>query len=280
MYLCERHLIEDVTRKVKRDLRKYNIKRGRIAVALSGGKDSTALLYLLHTIFAPNRHIKIIAITIDEGIRDYREKTIRNAVNLTSDLGIQHTIISFKETYGKPLDDLIKDSDQPPCSTCGVLRKNLLNKTARELGADHLAIGHNLDDEAQTILTNYLRGDIKRLVRLSYRRTQPGLIPRIKPLRHIPEDEVTVYARAVGLPICPKACPYMSTAYRLGVRISLNEFEEKHPGTKYAIVRGFDRTVDTLSTIYPPAALVPCGICGEPCGGGLCQACKLLSRTG
>ncbi len=66
MYLCKQHLIDDVTRKAKRDLRKYNLPPGTIAVALSGGKDSSVLLHLLHTILAPNRKIKIVAITVDE----------------------------------------------------------------------------------------------------------------------------------------------------------------------------------------------------------------------
>lgn len=278
MYLCKEHLIDDVTRKVKRDIRKYNIGRGTIAVALSGGKDSSALLHLLHTILAPNRGIRIVAITIDEGISGYRAKTIENASNLTSDLEIPHTIVSFKEAFGRTLDDLLKESDRPPCSVCGALRKNLLNRTAKQLGASHLAIGHNLDDEAQTILINHLRGDIGRLVRLSHvgGRVQPGLVPRIKPLRHVPESEVVVYAGAVGLQVCPKACPYMNEAYRLGVRIFLREFEETHPGTRHGIVRGFDRMIDALGDTYPPASLVPCRVCGEPCTSGLCQTCRML----
>jgi uncharacterized protein (TIGR00269 family) len=280
MRLCEQHLIDDVTRKAKRDLRKYNLLPGKIAVALSGGKDSSALLHLLHNILAPNRKIEIIAITIDEGISGYREKTIENASNLTDNLGVEHTIVSFEDAFGRTLDDILETTTHPPCSICGVLRKNLLNRTAKRIKASYLAIGHNLDDEAQTILINHLRGDIRRLVRLSHARVQPGLVPRIKPLRRVPESEVAAYGRAVGLSVCPKACPYVDEAYRLGVRVFLNEFEEKHPGTKHAIVRGFDRMVGALLNTYPRAALVPCRICGEPCTGGVCQACKLLGRAG
>ncbi|KAF5418227.1 MAG: tRNA 2-thiocytidine biosynthesis protein TtcA [Candidatus Methanogaster sp.] len=174
----------------------------------------------------------------------------------------------------------MEESDHPPCSVCGALRKNLLNRTAKQLGASHLAIGHNLDDEAQTILINHLRGDIRRLVRLSHARVQPDLVPRIKPLRHVPESEVVAYAGAVGLSVCPKACPYMNEAYRLGVRIFLREFEDTHPGTRHGIVRGFDRMVGALGDAYPPASLVPCRACGEPCTDGLCQACKMLGRNG
>lgn len=280
MYLCKEHLIDDVTRKVKRDIRKYNLQPGTIAVALSGGKDSSALLHLLRKIFAPSRKIKIVAITVDEGISGYRAKTIENASNLASDLEIPHTVIPFKDAFGRTLDDLMKESDRPPCSVCGALRKNLLNKTAKQLGASHLAIGHNLDDEAQTILINHLRGDIRRLVRLSHARVQPGLVPRIKPLRHVPESEVVAYGEAVGLSICPKACPYMDEAYRLGVRIFLREFEDSHPGTRHGIVRGFDRMIGALGDAYPQASLVPCRVCGEPCTDGLCQACKMLGRSG
>jgi len=281
MYLCKEHLIDDVTRKVKRDIRKYNLRPGTIAVALSGGKDSSALLHLLHKIFAPSRKIRIIAITVDEGISGYREKTIENASNLASDLEIPHTIVSFEGAFGRTLDDLMKESDRPPCSVCGALRKNLLNRTAKQLGASHLAIGHNLDDEAQTILINHLRGDIRRLVRLSHvgGRVQPGLVPRIKPLRHVPESEVVAYAGAVGLSVCPKECPYMDEAYRLGVRVFLREFEDLHPGTKHGIVRGFDKMIGALGDAYPAASLVPCRVCGEPCTDGLCQACKMLGRS-
>jgi tRNA(Ile)-lysidine synthase TilS/MesJ len=235
MHLCNKHLIDDVTRKAKRDLRKYNLSPGTIAVALSGGKDSSALLHLLHTILAPNRKIKIVAITVDEGISGYREKTIKNASSLTDNLGVEHIVVSFKESFGRTLDNLLETTTHPPCSICGALRKNLLNRTAKELGASYLAIGHNLDDEAQTILINHLRGDISRLVRLSHARVQPGLVPRIKPLRHVPESEVAAYAGAVGLAVCPKACPYMNEAYRLGVRVFLREFEAAHPGTRHGI---------------------------------------------
>jgi uncharacterized protein (TIGR00269 family) len=278
MHLCNKHLIEDVTRKAKRDLRKYNLKPGTIAVALSGGKDSSVLLHLLHTILAPNRKIKIVAITVDEGISGYREKTIENASNLADKLGIAHTIVSFEESFGRTLDNILETTAHPPCSVCGALRKNLLNRTAKELGAGYLAIGHNLDDEAQTILINHLRGDIGRLVRLSHARVQPGLVPRIKPLRHVPESEVTAYAGAVGLSVCPKACPYMNEAYRLGVRVFLREFEDRHPGTRHGVVRGFDRMIGTLGAAYSQASLVPCRVCGEPCTDGLCQACKMLDR--
>ena len=167
-HLCKSHFIEDVERKIKRDIRKFKmIGRGeKIAVALSGGKDSISLLYVLHKVFKNRPDLEFMAITIDEGIKGYRAHTLEHAIRLTGELGISHIIRSFEDEFKTSLDALTLKKENAACTLCGVLRKNILNKTARELGADKIAIGHNLDDESQTILMNYLRGDIDRLKRM------------------------------------------------------------------------------------------------------------------
>ncbi len=78
---------------------------------------------------------------------------------------------------------------------------------AKKVGATKLATGHNLDDEAQTVLMNYLRGDIDRLLRLE-QSVKEGLIPRMKPLRDVPEKEVPLYAILKGLPIDLNECEF------------------------------------------------------------------------
>jgi len=108
-HLCAPHLIEDIERKVKHTIRKHRMieKGDTIAVALSGGKDSTVLLYLLHKLFSERPDINIIAITIDEGIAGYRPNTLRHAKEITSKLGIEHIIASFKDEYGSTLDQIV-----------------------------------------------------------------------------------------------------------------------------------------------------------------------------
>ncbi|MFQ6120619.1 MAG: phosphoadenosine phosphosulfate reductase family protein, partial [Methanosarcinales archaeon] len=199
VHLCKEHFIYDVERKIKRDMRKHSmiLQNDKVAVALSGGKDSITLLYILHKVFCKREDIDLIAITINEGISGYREKTLKIAKDFTKQLEIEHVIVSFKDTYDFDLDEIVKNNKNKklaPCTFCGVLRKTLLNKTAKELGATKLATGHNLDDESQTVLLNHLRGDVERLVRLAPEKPQPGLILRIKPLRNIPEKEVALYA--------------------------------------------------------------------------------------
>lgn len=275
-HLCKPHFIEDVERKIKRDIRKFKmVERGdRIAIALSGGKDSVALLYILHKIFHNRPDIELSAITIGEGILGYREHTLPHAVKLTKDLGIPHTIRSFEAEFGTSLDELTNKKETAACTLCGVLRKNLLNKAARELGASKLATGHNLDDEAQTILMNYLRGDIDRMKRMLPDTTQPRMVPRIKPLRSIPEKEVALYGFLNNLPVSTDECPYASEALRNEIREMLNNYEVKHPGTKYALLGGFE----ALSQALRPAdtKIVLCEKCGEPGSEALCKTCRLL----
>jgi uncharacterized protein (TIGR00269 family) len=282
MHLCTKHFIEDVERKIKLTVRKScNIKKNDvIAVALSGGKDSAVALYIMHKIFGNRPDIKLVAISVDEGIEGYRPKSLEAAKELTQQFGIRHIIKSFRDEHGTTMDELAAmDREKGTCSYCGVLRKNILNRVALELGATKLVTGHNLDDEAQTILLNYLRGDMERMVRLAPPAAVEGLVLRAKPLRNVPEKEVALYALLKGLPVDFSECPYAVEAMRKEIRELLNDFETRHPGTKYSLLRGFDKLVGALAKDLPPAKIEKCKICGETCTESICQACKLLGRS-
>lgn len=282
MHLCKRHFIEDVERKIKLTIRKdYNIKKNDvIAVALSGGKDSSVALYIMHKILGDRPDIQIVAVSVDEGIHGYRPHSLELAKQLTETLGVRHIIKSFKDEHGVTMDELaVMEREKGTCSYCGVLRKSVLNRAALEIGATKLVTGHNLDDEAQTILLNHFRGDMERMVRLSPSAAIEGLVLRAKPLRNIPEKEVALYALINSLPVDFSECPYAGEALRGEIRELLNSFEINHPGTKYSLLRGFDKLVGALAKELPPAKIDKCRICGDTCTEDICQACKLLGRT-
>lgn len=281
MHLCQKHFVADVERKIKLTIRKhFNIQKNDVvAIALSGGKDSAVLLYMLHKIFGPRPDVELVAITIDEGIKGYREHTLESAKELTARVGVRHIIRSFEDEFDITLDEIIsKEREKGACSYCGVLRKTLLNKTAIEIGATKLATGHNLDDEAQTILLNHLRGDVARMVKLSQPHALEGLVLRAKPLRFVPEKEVALYALVNDLPVDFSECPYAHEAIRGEVRDMLNNFEVAHPGTKYSLLKGFDTMAPMMSKEYTDIELAKCRICGQACSLEICQACKLLGR--
>jgi uncharacterized protein (TIGR00269 family) len=281
MHLCQKHFIEDVERKIKLTIRKhYSIKKNEtIVVGLSGGKDSSTTLHILHKIFGKRPDITLSGVSIDEGIAGYRPNTIESARELTDKLGIELIVRSFKDEYDTTMDEIApKKREKGACSYCGVLRKSLLNKIALELGATKLAIGHNLDDEAQTILLNHLKGDVSRMVRLAPPKELEGLVLRMKPLRNVPEKEIALYAYLHDLPLGFGGCPYAHEAMRKEIRAMLNEFEVRHPGTKYALLSGFDKMSGILGKEFPQIGLSKCRICGQACTDDVCQACKLLER--
>jgi uncharacterized protein (TIGR00269 family) len=279
-HLCKRHFIDDIYKRVKYAVRKYNMieRDDRIAVALSGGKDSVALLHILVSLYGHRRDLEFVAITVDEGIAGYREETVEISRRITSELDVEHIIVSFREHCGLSLDEMVKKGDKKPCTYCGVLRKHLLNKASREAGATKLATGHNLDDETQTILLNFLQGDVERLARLIPQRIQEGLILRIKPLREIYEREVVTYNLLNDLPLALDECPYSHFPVRAMVRDFIYEFEEKYPGRKFSIMRSFERLIPCFKHEFPQKDLNRCQICGEPSSKEICQACKLLEE--
>ncbi len=267
LHLCRRHFFEDVERKIKRHVRKYYVE-GTLAVALSGGKDSAVALYILNEIFYRS-DVELVAITIDEGIAGYRDKTLESAAMIVTELGVRWEVTSFQEKFGVRIDQI----KERPCTYCGILRRSLLNRMANEVGASKIATGHNLDDEAQTVLMNYLRGDIDRLLRLE-QNAKEGLVPRIKPLRDVPEREVALYAILKELPIDLNECVFSLDAFRAEVRDKLNDFEYRHPGTKYSLIRGLNRISGLVKK--EPFDLRRCRNCGEPSVHELCQTCEAL----
>ena len=257
------------------------VKRNeRIGVALSGGKDSSTVLYLLSQRFKD----RMIAISIDEGTGEYRRATINNAQRLTRMLGVEHKIYSFKEIYGYTLPGIIelfkKNNDNTkPCTICGILRRALLNDAAIELGLDVLAVGHSLEDEAQSILMSIFKGNPEFLQRLGPRSDKvKGFVPRIKPLYLHSEKEVLTYALLQDLvdKSLTTSCPFSSLAYRNTARNALNLLERNDKEVKKKIVESFLLLKSHIER--QPREINRCKRCGSPTSGEYCSRCKILMK--
>lgn len=281
-YLCKKHFNEMLEDKVKKTMRKYDMVEPKetIAVGLSGGKDSVVLLTLLNKISEESLPLDLRPIIIDEGIKGYRDNSIDMAKQTAKDLGLNPIVKSFKEEIGYTLDeitDLKNEDNMKACSYCGVFRRKLLNKVSKEIEADRVAVGHNLDDKAQVIIMNMMRGDVSRLGRIgpTYEKIHDGFIPRIKPLREIPEKETTIYALQNNLDIHLEECPYAHESFRSEIRDFINQTEETHPGTKHTILKAFEKMYPLLSKEFADVELNKCKRCGEPTSNQICQACQM-----
>jgi len=284
--LCDRCLIKSVEKRFRRAIadHKLLLPSERVAVAVSGGKDSVAAMHLLKE-YCRLKNCELVAITIDEGIKGYRDKSVATARDNARSLGIKHFVVSFKLTFGATLDQMVRrararKTEMNPCTYCGVMRRSLLNQAARELGADKLATAHNLDDEVQAIMLNYVRADLSRLHRLGPAYSpREGFVPRIKPLREIPEKEVALYALLRGLEVHLAVCPYAGGIHT-EIRDFLNQLEAHHPNSKFMILRMFDRLKPQLARVVPEFEMRRCKSCGEPTSTNICKSCELLKGLG
>jgi uncharacterized protein (TIGR00269 family) len=246
----------------------------KIAIALSGGKDSVLTLYALEQ-YQHKCDYDLVAISVDEGIEGYRLDGIQSAIDNAEKLGVPLIQKSFKKEEGFNLDDIYTNF-KSACIPCGVFRRNILNKTAYEGGADKIATGHNLDDEIQSFLMSFSRGDNVKFSKFGpeLNKIHPKLVPRIKPLWNTPEKDVGMWGVINGIEIHFAECPYSNLSLRAKIKEFLNHAEDENPGVKENIMKSFKKDLDFDSPI--PTILNECEICGEPTSGKICKACEII----
>jgi uncharacterized protein (TIGR00269 family) len=281
--LCGSCLVQTTLDRVRRTINRHKMlqENDRIAVAVSGGKDSAALLHILQKIESVFPKSEIVPIIIDEGILGYRDKALKTAQELTRALNLNLEVFSFRKLFDFSLDEIVQrrpTDSVGACSYCGVLRRRALNIAAQEVGATVIATGHNLDDEAQTVLMNLLRGDSARISRANVPRGQSmgGFVSRVKPLAELTERDIVVYSHYLELPYHDVPCPYADEAYRNDVRAFLNEMEYRRPGTLLAVLRSSEAMTMAFRNTPTELQLFSCEICDNPSTTRVCKVCEML----
>ncbi|CAG8515304.1 7317_t:CDS:2 [Diversispora eburnea] len=142
-------------------------KGDKVAIAASGGKDSTVLAYVLKLLNERYQYeIELFLLSIDEGITGYRDDSLETVKRNQQQYDLPLKIVSYSELYGWNMDQIVKEVGlKNNCTFCGVFRRQALDRGAVMLEVDHIVTGHNADDIAETVLMNIMRGDIARLSR-------------------------------------------------------------------------------------------------------------------
>lgn len=282
--LCTACFQESTVEKVRRTISKYGMLRQgeRVGVAVSGGKDSLSLLKILHEL--DRGEGELVALTVDEGVKGYRDEAIEHTRALCGQLGVELVLVSYSELFGFSLDQALDWKDErelSSCSMCGVFRRRAIDEAALKAKVGVVATAHNLDDYVQTFMMNLMHGDVERLGwsdPASHDESFP--IRRVKPLTEVYEEEVALYAYLSKIPFQSASCPYMHEALRSEVRDYLNELEAKHPGMKNVLLAS---ALDVTSRLSggarngdrPPKETVPCAKCGKPSSKGVCGVCRM-----
>ncbi len=253
----------------------------KVAVACSGGKDSTVVLHILNKL-AKKRKQKIIALAVEEGMNGYRKKLFMPLKQYCMKNKIPLHIISFKKEYGFTLESIlnkIKKLKLTNCYVCSILKRKFMNKKARQLGITKIATGHSLDDEAETIILNIMKGNpllLAKLGAVSGIKQQKKFVQRIKPLYFCSSKEVILYAKLQKLPLSLEVCPLRTDTFRVRIRNFLKDMEKQHPEIKDAIVSSLLQILPTLKEKYRNAEINSCKKCKEPASNEICKCCQIL----
>ncbi len=210
-------------------------KGDRIAVGISGGKDSLTLLYALHGLkrFYPNS-FELYGITVDLGFGT-TDFTRVNA--LCQQLSVPYTVVPTD--IGTILFQIRQESN--PCALCAKLRKGALNQAALELGCNKIAYAHHKDDVIETMMLSLIyEGRFYSFSPATYL-DRTGLTV-IRPMIYVNEVDVIGFKKKYDLPVCKNPCPVDGHTKREYVKGILKNLERENPGTKdrmfHAIING------------------------------------------
>lgn len=278
--LCGKCFSKSVREKVAKTISKYSmLKYGdKVAVAVSGGKDSLSLLQIMVPI-CRKHGTDICAITIDEGIDGYRDESLDIVNKFASQLNVEHTIVSYKELYDITLEEglvLRKGRKMSSCSICGTFRRRAIDIVAENMHANVVATAHNLDDALQTFFINILAGDVDRI---GWTYPEPvqyaNGLRKIKPLTEIYEHEIAFYALINEIPFQSEECPHMNEGIRTKIREFLNMLEKEHAGIKY---NAYNTMVKVAKRIKDNSDREPnkCVLCGRDSTNRICSVCNMI----
>jgi tRNA-5-methyluridine54 2-sulfurtransferase len=284
--LCAEHFLEYVQKIVKKTIKKYKMINPyeKVAVAVSGGKDSAVLLQVLDAIYGET--LELVGLQVDLGIdaQDYSKKSLDRARDLCQKLHREFVVVDLKKDYQISMD-LVKEREarlkRPYCAVCGTFKRYLLNRSSLNLGCEKLATGHLLDDEVSVLLMNIINGNMDQLVRAGPKLegNNSTMIARIKPLYEVSELETTLYAQIKGFGFQDGECPYSVGASTTTYKNFFHNIEDNYPGTTIKFLQNYHKVLlPPLKISYQraqPITLNRCKTCDGPTTEEICAFCNI-----
>jgi len=279
--MCDDCLGVFVRRQVEKAIRKFAMLQPGQAVvaAISGGKDSLALWELLTEL---GYEVKALHVDLDLG--DFSRKSREACRAMAGRLGAGLTVVSLAELAGAGVEEMARANRREHCSVCGALKRHWLNRLTQEMGADTLATGHHLDDEAGRLLGNLIRGHQRYLdgqwpvlEGLAPPGGGIGLARKVKPLCRLGSPELKAYAKSRDLPAVAGGCPRAKGATLTYYQEAVELLEQRMPGTKRDLYFGFLRRKGGPPPAPEPAGA--CAACGSPTHQAICNACLMVQRA-
>jgi tRNA-5-methyluridine54 2-sulfurtransferase len=278
---CRDHFLHHCHEQVRRAIDAHGMlaPEDRVLVAVSGGKDSLALWDILRSL-----GYDADGLYLGLGIGEYSDESGAHARAFAADRGLRLLEVDLATEYGYDVPRAAAATHRAPCGACGLSKRHLFNRAALDHGYGVVATGHNLDDEAAVLLGNVLRWDAAYLGRqYPVLPASAGFVKKVKPLVRMGERESAAYCVLRGIDYQVEECPMAEGNRHLGYKETLNELEDRSPGTKAAFLFGFlERGHERFAGVADDErdGLGACAVCGAPTTGEVCAFCRLRERVG
>ncbi len=288
---CGEHFVDHVQRQIRKAVDRGNGEGGggpeqrmfsygdKILVAVSGGKDSLALWDAL-----VQMGYKADGLYIGLGIGGYSDRSGAICKDFAEARGLKLHLVDMQDEYGYTTPTGSRASNRSACGVCGLSKRYIFNRVAVDNGYDVMLTGHNLDDEAATLMNNVLHWQEEFLVRQKplLPATGPNQVRKAKPLYRLSEREMAAYCVIRGIEYIVEECPLVDGNTGTAHKDTLSEMERTMPGAKAHFLFGFlDKISPQLSVRDAngdPVELHECTQCGMPTTGDLCAFCRQRNR--
>ncbi|GAB4477967.1 MAG: TIGR00269 family protein [Anaerolineales bacterium] len=292
--LCTEHFPQWMVEQTQRFIEKYHMfsPTERVLVAVSGGKDSLSLWDILWQLGYAVDGV-YIALGIDGGFGYSRQSQLL-CEKFAAQRGLKLIVVDATQEVGLPIPQLAAVTQRgknKPCSVCGLTKRHILDRVAKEGNYDVLATGHNLDDEVAVLFGNTLNWNIGYLQRQSpvLPARHSGLVRKVKPLCRFYEREMAAYALVRGIEYIYEECPHAEGSTTIYYKNLLNQLEADRPGAKLSFYLAFLQAKEKGLFAQTPAdeglgaageTLHTCPSCGGPTTvEGLCAFCRMVEKV-
>src|SRR5205085_11727385 len=222
---------------IKRAIKSKDMVRpdDRVLVAVSGGKDSRALWDVLLQL-----EYRASGLYLGLGIGEYSGRSAEVTRSFAADREAELIEVDLAGEYGFDIPTAGRKGSRSTCAVCGLSKRYVFNRVALEGGFDVVATGHNLDDEAATLLGNTPRWDTEYIARQSpMLPAKDGMVKKVKPLYRLSELETAAYSFLRGIDYIVEECPLVAGNTQLRYKDAMNAIESGSPGTQAQLSLGY-----------------------------------------
>jgi uncharacterized protein (TIGR00269 family) len=274
---CKDCFLAVFRRQVERTIERWEMFAAgdRVLVAVSGGKDSLALWdVLLHL------GLDATGLYLGLGIGSYSDRSRTTVAAFAEERSAPLLEVDLRDEHGFDVPMAQLRGPRSACAVCGLSKRYVFNRAALQGGFNVVATGHNLDDEAGTLLGNTLRWNTEYISRQSpVLPAKEGMVKKVKPLHRISELETAAYAFLRRIDYVVEECPLVAGNTQLRYKEAMNAIEARSPGTKAQFFLGYLDRGMPLFEREDRAEVSACHNCGQPTTGEFCAFCRARAQV-